>query len=150
MDRIASEAEVQQIVSARHPDPFEVLGMHPVRADGRQRIVVRAFLPGADSVRVVPRDGSDEAWSMYPLHSDGFFEGVIQDRPDLFDYQLDVAFPYGVTRRLHDPYGFPPVLSDYDLYLCNEGSNARVYDNLGAHPRPHCGVFGVAFEGATA
>ena len=47
--------------------------------------------------------------------------------------------------ELEDPYRFPPVLSDYDLYLLGEGNHLRLYDKLGAHPMTLDGVEGVAF-----
>ena len=47
--------------------------------------------------------------------------------------------------ELEDPYRFPPVLSDYDLYLLGEGNHLRLYDKLGAHPMTMEGVEGVAF-----
>ena len=46
---------------------------------------------------------------------------------------------------LDDPYRFPPVLSDFDLYLLGEGTHQRLYDKLGAHPMTLDGVDGVAF-----
>ena len=47
--------------------------------------------------------------------------------------------------ELEDPYRFPPVLSDFDLYLLGEGTHLRIYDKLGAHPMTLDGVDGVAF-----
>ena len=47
--------------------------------------------------------------------------------------------------NLEDPYRFPPVLSDYDLYLLGEGTHRRIYDKLGAHPMTLDGIDGVAF-----
>jgi 1,4-alpha-glucan branching enzyme len=44
-----------------------------------------------------------------------------------------------------DPYRFPPVLSDLDIYLLSEGSHLTLYDKLGAHPMEIDGVQGVAF-----
>ena len=46
---------------------------------------------------------------------------------------------------LEDPYRFPPVLSDFDLFLLGEGTHLRLYDKLGAHPMVLDGVAGVAF-----
>jgi 1,4-alpha-glucan branching enzyme len=46
---------------------------------------------------------------------------------------------------LDDPYRFPPVLTDYDLYLLGEGTHQRLYEKLGAHPIELAGVPGVAF-----
>src|SRR5512140_1551926 len=41
-------------------------------------------------------------------------------------------------------YGFS-LLSDYDLYLFNEGAHARLYEKLGAHQVTHNGARGVHF-----
>ena len=43
------------------------------------------------------------------------------------------------------PYRFPPILSDFDLYLLGEGNHLHLYDKLGAHPMTFDGVDGVAF-----
>ena len=34
-----------------------------------------------------------------------------------------------------DPYRFPPMLGELDVYLMAEGSHRRIYERLGAHPR---------------
>jgi 1,4-alpha-glucan branching enzyme len=47
--------------------------------------------------------------------------------------------------EMEDPYRFPPVLSDFDLFLLGEGSHLQLYEKLGAHPMVHEGVAGVAF-----
>jgi 1,4-alpha-glucan branching enzyme len=46
---------------------------------------------------------------------------------------------------MHDPYSFPPMLSDYDLHLLAEGTHWRSYERLGAHVRTIDGVTGVNF-----
>jgi len=47
--------------------------------------------------------------------------------------------------ELEDPYRFPPILSDLDLYLLGEGTHMHLYEKLGAHPMVLDGVSGVAF-----
>ena len=47
--------------------------------------------------------------------------------------------------EMEDPYRFPPVLSDFDLYLLAEGTHMHLYEKLGAHPMVIDGVAGVAF-----
>ena len=59
-------------------------------------------------------------------------------------YRLRVHFGETVV-ELEDPYRFPPVLSDLDLYLLGEGTHLTLYDKLGAHPIVHEGVAGVVF-----
>jgi hypothetical protein len=46
---------------------------------------------------------------------------------------------------MEDPYRFPPILSDLDLYLLGEGTHMHLYEKLGAHPMVLDGVEGVAF-----
>jgi 1,4-alpha-glucan branching enzyme len=46
---------------------------------------------------------------------------------------------------LHDPYRFPPILSDFDLHLLGEGTHQHLYEKLGAHPMMLDGVEGVGF-----
>ena len=46
---------------------------------------------------------------------------------------------------MEDPYRFPPVLSEFDLYLLSEGTHVHLYEKLGAHPMTHEDVPGVAF-----
>ena len=47
--------------------------------------------------------------------------------------------------EIEDPYRFPPILSDFDLYLLGEGTHVNLYEKLGAHPMVLDGVAGVAF-----
>src|SRR5215475_7370747 len=47
--------------------------------------------------------------------------------------------------EIEDPYRFPPILSDFDLYLLGEGTHVSLYEKLGAHPMVLDGVAGVAF-----
>ncbi|MBO0728638.1 MAG: 1,4-alpha-glucan branching protein GlgB [Acidimicrobiaceae bacterium] len=44
-----------------------------------------------------------------------------------------------------DPYRAWPTLGDVDLHLIGEGRHLRLWDVLGAHPRVHEGMAGVAF-----
>jgi 1,4-alpha-glucan branching enzyme len=47
--------------------------------------------------------------------------------------------------EIEDPYRFPPILSDLDLYLLGKGRHMHLYEKLGAHPMVLDGVEGVAF-----
>ena len=46
---------------------------------------------------------------------------------------------------MHDPYAFPPLLTEFDLHLLCEGRHWQSYEKLGAHPRTIDGVTGVNF-----
>jgi len=129
-------AEAYAILEGRHSDPFHYLGPH--KENGKT--VVRAFLPEASRVDAVVDDG--EAAALTRIHEDGLFAGVLPN--DSKSYQLRARFGDTVV-DLDDPYRFPPVLTDYDLYLLGEGNHLRLYDKLGAHPLVLEGVEGVAF-----
>ena len=145
MQSTVSEEEILRIVEGRHHDPFHVLGMHPVRTQTGQAIAVRAFLPNAHAVRItgIPAKGGTQ--DMRQIHPEGFYEAVLKDQQDFFTYQFENTYPGGNTHRTHDPYAFPPVLSDYDIHLFGEGNHLRIYDKLGAHPTVLEGIQGVLF-----
>jgi 1,4-alpha-glucan branching enzyme len=137
--------DLHQILSAEHPDPFRVLGMHTVSVGGELRLVVRAFLPGAESAWVADADGRDVA-PMEQVHPDGFYETLLPRGTGSFAYRLRVCWPGAETAAVTaDPYAFAPVISDFDLYLMGEGTHLRLWEVLGARPMEVDGVEGVAF-----
>src|SRR5215470_9262140 len=129
-------AEAYAIVEGRHSDPFHYLGLH--KEGGKT--IVRAFLPEATQVDAVGEHGN--AAKLTRIHEAGLFAGTAPE--GAARYQLRARFGNNVV-ELEDPYRFPPVLSDYDLYLLGEGTHQRIYDKLGAHPMTLDGVEGVAF-----
>ena len=61
------------------------------------------------------------------IHDSGLFS-VLRPKNSK-RYRLRVRFRETVVES-EDPYRFPPVLSDFDLYLLNEGSHLRSMKNL--------------------
>lgn len=145
MKTTADFEEVYKVLNGDHCDPFRVLGMHPVNPEAAEglKIAVRAYLPGASEIFVREAAG-DVRFKLDKIHEDGFFEAVL-DRSDFFTYLLEVKDRSGAAYTTYDPYSFLPVLSDYDLYLFNEGSHHKIYEKLGAHPRCLGGVEGTLF-----
>ncbi|MEA2890674.1 MAG: 1,4-alpha-glucan branching enzyme [Bradyrhizobium sp.] len=129
-------AEAYAIVEGRHSDPFHYLGLH--KED--DKTVVRAFLPEASDVDAIGEHG--ETAPLTRIHDAGLFAGALPNGSTR--YQLRARFG-DKTVELDDPYRFPPVLTDFDLYLLGEGTQQRIYDKLGAHPMTLDGVPGVAF-----
>ncbi len=129
-------AEARAIVEGSHADPFRYLGPHMV--DGRP--LVRAYLPGAEQVSVVDEAGGETVLAR--IDAAGLFEGPLTavDRP----YRLEARWN-GESVELEDAYRFPPVLSDFDLYLFGEGTHLDAYEKFGAHPMVVDGVAGVSF-----
>jgi 1,4-alpha-glucan branching enzyme len=129
-------AEAYAIVQGQHSDPFRYLGPH---VENEQR-VVRAFLPDATQVEALDDNGG--ASVLKKLHDAGLFAGPAPKRSS--HYRLRATYGLNVS-EFHDPYDFPPILSDFDLYLLGEGKHQRLYDKLGAHLITLDGVPGAAF-----
>ncbi|HKO05652.1 MAG TPA: 1,4-alpha-glucan branching protein GlgB [Candidatus Acidoferrales bacterium] len=133
--------EIEQLVRAEHPDPFHVLGPHPLKSGGKSQTVVRTLQPRAESVTLVPgKDGARIPMSR--IHPDGVFEAVL---PHPGHYQFAVRYPSGAQQTIEDPYRFPPILSDFDLHLLGEGTHYQKYEKFGAHVCTVKGVRGVSF-----
>src|ERR671931_1709445 len=84
-----SPAEIEAVVRGEHGDPFAVLGPHPVTGDTGPALAVRAFLPGARAVRVLPTAAAGAPQPMRRLHPEGFFEGVVPGAGLPFAYRLE-------------------------------------------------------------
>ncbi len=131
---------VGAIVNGDCGDPFAHLGMH--RRSGA--LVVAAFLPGAAHTKVVPFDGArGVAAEMQRIHPDGLF-AVRIERDEPFPYRLRLQAD-GREFEIDDPYRFPPLLGEQDVYLLAEGTHSRAYEKLGAHPLIVEGVTGIGF-----
>ena len=117
-------AEAYAIIEGKHSDPFRYLGLH---SEGGHS-VVRAFIPDPSNVVAIGEQG--ETAPLQRIHDAGLFAGAPPNGSKR--YQLRARFGENVV-DLDDPYRFPPVLSDFDLYLLGEGTHRRIYDKLGAH-----------------
>lgn len=151
--------DVYRVIFNDHHDPFQVLGAHIIHIDGKKAVVIRAFIPDADTLTVVPtgsparKSSSKPAKSApkkkeYPMekiHEDGFFEVVIKGKATMFPYQLRKVTLDGSVQQFNDSYSFMPTLTDFDIYLFNMGDNHRIYEKLGAHYAEVNGIGGVQF-----
>ena len=145
--------EIESLALAEHSNPFEILGPHWIARGESRSLAIRAFRPGAQQAAVLW--GPDR--KPYPaalIHSDGVFEVILPaETPDLREgapisptaYRLQFRFASGAKFETYDPYAFPPVLTEYDLYLSGEGTHYEKYEKLGAHIREVAGVQGAHF-----
>ncbi|MEX0938065.1 MAG: 1,4-alpha-glucan branching protein GlgB [Pirellulales bacterium] len=134
------------LVGGYHENPFEILGPHEIEEGGRRATAVRAYLPECEQAWVIePGHGSSRP--MRRIHPAGLYEAICPPPHDKTrkDYMLRVADKRGEQTTMHDPYAFPPLLTDYDLYLLGEGRHWRSYERLGAQLRTIDGVAGVNF-----
>jgi len=137
---------VGSLVEGRHENPFELLGPHHINTDGGEALAVRAYFPQATQAWVIDQFSAVER-PMRRIHPAGLFEAICPaaGAEHRTSYQLRLVESGGHESTMHDPYAFPPLLSDYDLYLIGEGRHFNSYEKLGAHPRVVDGVEGVNF-----
>lgn len=131
---------LELVIHGDYKDPFTVLGMHREK----EKLVVRVLLPGAVSVAVIESSSGSEIASMQRWGDTALFVADIPKRKELFAYRLRIDWGDHV-QELEDPYRFPPVLGDIDVWLLTEGTHHRPYEKLGAHPMDMEGVTGVSF-----
>jgi 1,4-alpha-glucan branching enzyme len=136
LDPRVSDSTVAAIVAGRHADPFAVLGLH----EEAGAHVVRAFVPGAQTITVTTRGGAPRA-KLARRDDAGFFEGRVDGRER---YLLEASNAQA-TWVVDDPYAYGPVLGAMDDWLLGQGADTRLYDHLGAHTIEHEGVRGVHF-----
>lgn len=138
------------ILDGRHENPFEVLGPHEVTSAGRTAISVRAYLPGSSQAWVVDPSHS-RPQVMRRIHPAGLYEAICPlpnngaTKASKNHYLLRVADSQGSQSTMHDPYAFPPLLTDFDLHLLAEGRHWTSYRKLGAQIRSVDGIRGVNF-----
>ncbi|MFC4171475.1 1,4-alpha-glucan branching protein GlgB [Microvirga sp. GCM10011540] len=137
--RLSGDA-IDAVVNARHPDPFAVLGPHEV-APGQWEI--RAMIPTARSIEVLPWEGDAVLSTMERRHEAGFFVGRLEAsrRPG---YRLRVETGDGVAVR-YDPYSYGPIMSDQDLVQIRDVGSDAHYRLLGAHSITVGGIEGFLF-----
>lgn len=135
--------EIQAISNGKHGDLFSVLGLHTVNARGKEKLVCRAFRPGAQSVELIPEKGKPV--DLEQISDEGLFEHVFARRKNHFAYKLKITPFEGETYTIEDPYRFGPMLSEYDLQLWGEGNHHHAYKWMGAHAKTVDEVEGTHF-----
>lgn len=131
---------INALVYGDHGSARDILGCHP---DGDDAMIVRTFRPSAESISVRV-NGKKRAIKMKQIHEFGLFEARVKATVDT-PYVYEATRPDGEKDTYHDPYSFPPMLTEFDLYLLAEGRHLQAYEKLGAHLRDINGVRGVNF-----
>ncbi len=136
---LAADPGVERLAAGTHAEPHALLGAHATDAG----LVVRAFRPGAEGVRVLA-EGREPA-GLELRDPAGLFEGVVELDGPPYRYRLEITSSTGEVFEAGDPYRFLPSLGELDLHLAGEGRHERLYESLGAHPRELDGEEGTAF-----
>jgi 1,4-alpha-glucan branching enzyme len=139
---ILSPNEFEALAALRHASPHSLLGMHPLE----KGVVVRALIPGAQSVAAVPTHEKEmPTIRLQRLGESDLFEGLSRKASRVYAYDLVVTNADGSRWQTRDPYSFLPTLGESDLYLFGQGDDRRIFEKLGAHLRVVDGVTGVSF-----
>ena len=123
------ENALAALATARHGDPFSILGKH----DGQ----VLTLVPNAEAVWLLGGRAKPVQMERHPTHGDLFLALAgkapvyrLRIRRDGNEYEIEDAFRFG------------PVLGEIDEYLLGEGSHRELWRALGAHLIRHEGTDG--------
>ena len=130
-----TQQDITSLLEARHPAPFDVLGLHK---QGRKAWLT-VLVP--DAVSLTAKVGHKTV--DLPRIEGPLFGGPVPVSKT--PYQLTATFDDGSSWDFDDPYRFGPVLGEIDEYLIGEGTHQRLWQVLGAHVRDHEGASGTHF-----
>lgn len=147
--------EIALLCRGAYGDPFRVLGPHWISSTAPEtggKLLIRVLQPRAESVSVLWK-GSPSPIPAVRFHPAGLFVAEMPQRTYAGDsapiapdqYRLRIDFPGNHCVETFDAYAFPPVLTDFDIYLMGEGTHYLNYEKLGAHLREIGGISGVYF-----
>ena len=132
---------LESLLGAHHGDPFAILGMH----QAGDHLVVRVFRPDVRQVIVEAVNDPARRYEAALVHDCGFFEAIITDSEQRFEYQLRLTNHLGTEWTMRDPYSYGSLLGPLDLHLFAEGNHWQLYEKLGAHHMTVGGVQGCLF-----
>ena len=135
-----------------HPDAARALSSGEIGAPGtilgRHRrgsgVSIRVFRPWAQSIALV-NDDSGARVSMQPTEIRGLFTAELDASWSDAAYRCEAVTVEGERESFGDPYIYPPLLSNYDIFLFRQGRHRQIYRRLGAQPRQINGVSGINF-----
>ncbi|WP_455223393.1 1,4-alpha-glucan branching protein GlgB [Kaarinaea lacus] len=132
----ALSSDLQKVISARHHDPFAILGKH----QDDNGVVVRTYIPHA--VEVMIAEGENV---MQRVQDTAVFEwkGAPNTLPE--HYRILWRDDQHREHIAHDTYSFPPQIPDFDLQLFSSGKHLHAYRYLGANVHEIDGVAGILF-----
>lgn len=137
-------SDIDAIVGGYHGAPHTVLGAKSILQEDKSAIAIRTFRPLDARVFVIDLESGKRS-EMTRVQEKGFFEAVFPERDQTFPYRLVVSDVEGNEFELEDPYRFPFLLGELDIYLHGEGNFLESFEKFGAHFRTVEGVAGVNF-----
>ena len=137
--RIHSDA-IEALVTGEIGAPGTILGRHKSR-DG---VSIRAFRSWAKALDIV-NEATGDRIEMKQAHDEGLFVADLDDSWAEAPYHFNARACDGTVESYADPYIFPPLLSEYDIFLFGQGRHREIFERLGAHAREIDGVRGINF-----
>jgi 1,4-alpha-glucan branching enzyme len=138
---LLADDDYYPLIEARHCDPFRLLGIR----EEHGRNIARVFRPDAANVTLIEEGGLGRKFELTKKDHIGLFEMDLGDEQPPLRYRCSYGGYNGEAWVQLDPYAFPPVLGEMDIYLFNEGTHYDIYKKLGAHMLELDGVRGVHF-----
>ena len=143
---IVRQKDFNSITSLCCDQPHSILGMHSIEFNGKLSLVARAYVPDAINCEIIDIEvPQGSRYKLQKISNDGFFEGIIMDRSDVFLYQLCIELTDGEIHQYNDPYSFLPTLSKKDTSNFTDGRDSHAHHKLGAHLCAHNDIKGVSF-----
>ncbi|MGZ8366866.1 MAG: GlgB N-terminal domain-containing protein, partial [Nitrospira sp.] len=141
-DLTVQQDNLDRLIAGTHWAPHSVLGPHATTIGGRPGFTIRAWLPQIKDVDVKDVEVVSDSvlWRMTRIREEGLYEALLPDTPLAPSYTLRLTRHDGTVAEIHDPYAFPPLLTDFDLHLFTEGTLYKAYNSFGAHIRTVQGV----------
>ena len=136
--RAQYQDEIDALNAACFEDIFGFLGPHCVD----ERMQIRLFLPGAESVIVTT---TDTDFIAQRINDSDLFIADMPNHNDQKDYRLKVCYPL-TTIVIEDPYRFNSLLDEDFCFLFNQGKQSQAYRHLGGHFDEVDGIHGARFS----
>ncbi|MEM9555036.1 MAG: 1,4-alpha-glucan branching protein GlgB [Acidobacteriota bacterium] len=137
----AHAADGGSVVRALRPEARQVTLLHCVRLDARPDERDET----APASQVPPNELPMEEVPMEEVGPGLFAAFVPEVEPAQLRYRYRIDGMDGTSLEIDDPYGFPPSLTDEDLYYLGEGKHLTLWNALGAVERTLDGVRGFGF-----
>ncbi len=131
---------IHALLSGEMGAPSSLLGRHQRGGE----VSIRSFRPWAKRVDLLNNQTGERA-PMRKHQADGLFVAEVDASWADAPYHFEAETLDGGRETYADPYIFPPLLSEYDIYLFGQGQHKDIYRKLGAHRREVKGVAGVNF-----
>ena len=123
MENLLSKEEMEAVINGDHGNVFAVLGIH--KDKGSKEVFIRAYQPHSKAIELIDNNNQSLGF-MNCLDPRGFYQINLGPREN-FAYRFRITGDMDNVWEAEDPYRFPSVLGDMDVYLLAEGNHLEFY-----------------------